>query len=587
MVMAGRRDEQPASAAAAADVFDIIVIGAGGAGMMAALFAAIKGARVLLLESTAYVGGTTAYSGGTTWVPNTHLAAAVGAKDSVGNARLYLRNVIGAHVNNAMLDAFLTAGPLAIRRLDDATDVHFRAFAAHPDYQSDVEGATTCGRALEPMPFDGRLLGERFALVRPPIPEFTVLGGMMVDRQDIGHLMKLTKSWRSFRYAIALFARHLRDRTAHPRGTRLVMGNALVARLLYSLQRRNVAIWTRSVVTALQPSGAGLRLTVKHDGQLRELRALRGVVLAGGGFNRHASMREQRLGSTAPYSPTAPGTTGTTLDLALALGARIGADGLEPVLWAPVSARTRADGSTAVFPHFIMDRGKPGTMVVNQAGRRFLNETLSYHLFGRAMRVAHQTSPCIPAYLIADQRAVSAYGLGMIRPGARDVSAFIADGYVVRAATLRELAAQLGIDPDALEDSADRIRRYAVAGVDPEFQRGTTLYERNLGDPAFAPNPTLGPLERAPYYAVRLFPGDIGASSGLVTDEHARVLDGAGEPMRGLYAVGNDMHSVMAGTYPGPGITLGPAAAFAYLAMEDAFPSAVANLSRDAHVATA
>src|SRR5664279_2223158 len=310
--------------------------------MMAALFAAIKGARVLLLESTAHVGGTTAYSGGTTWVPNTHLAAAVDAKDSVDKARLYLRNVIGARVNNALLDAFLAAGPLAIRRLDEATDVHFRAFAAHPDYQSDVDGATTCGRALEPLPFDGRLLGDGFALVRPPIPEFTVLGGMMVDRQDIGHLMKLTKSWRSFRYAMGLFVRHLRDRAAHPRGTRLVMGNALVARLLYSLRQRDVAIWTKAVVTALRPSGAqGLRVTVEHDGRSRELRALRGVVLAGGGFNRHASMREQRLGSTAPYSPTAPGTTGTTLDLALALGARIGADGLEPVLWAPVSARTR------------------------------------------------------------------------------------------------------------------------------------------------------------------------------------------------------------------------------------------------------
>jgi succinate dehydrogenase/fumarate reductase flavoprotein subunit len=203
------------------------------------------------------------------------------------------------------------------------------------------------------------------------------------------------------------------------------------------------------------------------------------------------------------------------------------------------------------------------------------------------MRIAHQASPSIPAYLIADQRAVSAYGLGMIRPGARDVSAFVAEGYVVRAASLRELATQLGIDPDALEDSAQRIRRYAKEGVDPEFQRGTTLYERNLGDPTFAPNPTLGPLANAPYYAVRLFPGDIGASSGLVTDEHARVLDAAGQPIRGLYAVGNDMHSVMAGTYPGPGITLGPAAAFAYLAMEDALGPTVADHSKEAHVAAA
>jgi succinate dehydrogenase/fumarate reductase flavoprotein subunit len=249
------------------------------------------------------------------------------------------------------------------------------------------------------------------------------------------------------------------------------------------------------------------------------------------------------------------------------MGAHYGTRALSNAFWAPVSLRKRPDGSTAVFPHFLMDRGKPGMITVNKAGKRFLNETSSYHLFGIAMQEENRKDSSIPSFLIADADAVRKYGIGMVRPGGKGFEPFIADGYLTQADTLEELAAKLGIDPVGLKESVARINAYAVTGLDKDFNRGTTAYQRNLGDPAWeGPNPCIGPLRKAPFYAVRLYPGDIGAATGFVTDTNARVLDEAAKPIPGLYAVGNDMHSAMGGVYTAPGITLGPGLVFGYIA---------------------
>lgn len=550
---------------------DLIVIGAGGAGMACALFGAIQGLRVLLLESTEHVGGTTAFSAGTVWVPNSTHAAEVGARDSVAQAAAYLNRVAGPHGDPALRAAFLQHGPQALAVLEAQSQVRLRAYARHPDYESDLEGATLAGRALEPLPFDGRLLGRHFGLVRPPIPEFTVLGGMMVDRTDIGHLLAMQRSLASLCHGLGLIARHAVDRLRHPRGTRLVMGNALVGRLLASLVERNVPIWTQARVERfLMDRGAITGIEVTHAGQTHCVTARAGVVLASGGFNRHPQLRAQLLPAGQTYTPGAPGHTGEALTMALAAGAHLGDGALDNAFWAPVSVRQRSDGSQAVFPHFVLDRAKPGTVVVNQAGERFVNESTSYHRFGRAMFEAHQRSPSIPAYLIADARALKAYGLGMVRPGGGGLQPFLNDGYLVTGHTLDALAGRLGIDAAGLARTVARLNDHARSGEDPDFGRGRTDYQRNLGDPAFAPNPTLGAIETAPFYAVRLFPGDIGAATGLQTDADARVIDGHGQPLSGLYAVGNDMQSVMGGTYPGPGITIGPGLTFAYLAARHA-----------------
>lgn len=559
--------------------FDVVVVGAGAAGMAAALFAAIDGASVLLVERTAFVGGTTALSGGTTWVPGTRHAA---AGDSLERAAGYLDRAIGERAPRALRHALLEAGPRAIGTLEASSDVAFRAYRRHPDYLSAIEGSTVAGRALEPLPFDGRKLGRLFALVRPPIPEFTVLGGMMVDRTDINHLLGMRGSLASLRHSAKILLRHAADRLRYPRGTRLVMGNALVARLLHSLaQRHNVTLLTSTDVAALDcHDGRVDTITLTQQGRRRRVHARRAIVLASGGFNRHPTRRGAMLpGADASWCPGAPGHTGAAHDLALALGARYGEGGLSNAFWAPVSVRRRADGTQAVFPHFLMDRAKPGMITVNAAGRRFVDESTSYHLFALAMQRADARS--VPAFLICDAEALRKYGIGMVRPGAKGRAPFLADGYLVEAATLEALAAKLGIDAAGLADSVARNNRHAESGVDTDFGRGVGAYANNIGDATWTGrNPNLGPLRTAPFYAVRLFPGDIGAATGLRTDERARVLDAHDEPIRGLYACGNDMHSAMGGVYAGPGITIGPAIVFAYIAMQHALHGAVEAASQ-------
>ncbi|MBP2228754.1 succinate dehydrogenase/fumarate reductase flavoprotein subunit [Azospirillum agricola] len=552
--------------------YDVIVVGAGGAGMAAALFAAIEGQSVLLIERTGHVGGTTAFSAATTWIPNSHHRAATGAPDSPETAARYLDLAVGDRSSAALRRAFLEAGPKAVETIEANSEVKFRARPFHPDYISELEGSTLCGRALEPLPFDGRKLGRHFALIRPPIPEFTVLGGMMIDRDDIGHLLKLTKSWPSFKHALTLVLRHAMDRARHPRGTRLVMGNALIGRLLHSLLQRGVDILVDTTVGELVRDGGAITgVVASQAGDSRRIAARRGVVLASGGFSRHGTLRAAMLHQPTPeHSPIAPGNTGAMHDLALAAGARYGTGNLDNAFWAPVSVRRRPDRSTAVFPHFILDRCKPGMVTVNKAGKRFVDESTSYHLFGRAMFESNRTVPTIPAFLITDSEGLRKYGLGMVHPGGKKLEPFLRDGYLTMGATLDELAGKLDIDATGLRETVARMNEYAWTGVDPEFGRGTTAYNRANGDPNQTPNPNLGPIGTAPFYAVRLYPGDIGAATGFVTDADARVLGPDDRPIQGLYACGNDMNSIMGGVYPAPGITIGPGLAFAYLAARHA-----------------
>jgi hypothetical protein len=552
--------------------YDIIVVGAGGGGLAAAVFAAITGKSVLVVERTEYVGGTTALSAATTWIPNSLHASKVATDDSFEKAAAFLTGVVGNRSSASLREAFLKSGPDAVAALEAKTDVKFRPYATHPDYEQQVEGATMRGRALEPLPFDGRELGDDLARIRPPIPEFTLFGGMMVDRTDIGHLLGLKTSWKSFRHAAAILGRYGLDRLKSPRGTRLVMGNALIGRLLLSLKKRGGAVLLGTSVSQFLTGPGGVTgVVLVQAGQTRTVEARHGVVLAAGGFNRHKTRRAQLLASPAPdFSPAAPGHTGEMQDLALGLGARLGEGNLDNAYWAPVSLRTRPDGSTAVFPHFVLDRSKPGTVCVDQRGRRFVNESTSYHLFVRAMFEANRSVPTIPCYIITDAAGLKSYGLGQVRMGAKNLKPYLDDGYLIEGETVAALAEKLGMEPAVLEKTIADMNGYARTGVDPEFGRGATAYHRANGDASKGPNPTLGPIATAPFYAVKLVPGDIGAATGLVIDEWARVLDGENRPIGGLYACGNEANSIMGGTYPGPGITIGPALTFAYRAIQHA-----------------
>ena len=558
--------------------FDLVVAGAGSGGMAAAAFAALAGKRVLLVESTEYLGGTSAMSAATAWVPNSQHAPKVAPpgspdEDSPDRVRRFLDAVVGNRSAADVRDAFIESAPTAVALLEAKSDVHFRPYATHPDYEQDPPEATMRGRAVEPVPFDARVLGDDIKLIRPPIPEFCLFDGMMIDRTDIGHLLKITKEWASFKYAVGILAHYGIDKLKGRRGTRLVMGNALIGRMLLTLRRNGVAIVTRTSVEQLLAGTDGVNgLVLVSGGKRKTIKAKHGVVLAAGGFNRHKTRRAEMLPQPTPeFSPGAPGHTGQLQDLALKLGAKFSTTDFQPAFWAPCSTRKRKDGSIAVFPHFVMDRSKPGTVCVNQAGQRFVNESTSYHLFGKAMFEQNQVSPCIPCWIVTDAPGLRKFGLGMVRMGTKNIQPFLDDGYLLEGKTVAELAQKIGVPVGNLEQTIANMNDYAKTGVDPEFGRGRTAYHRINGDATFTgPNPTLGPIATAPYYAVKLIPGDIGPATGLMIDRDAQVLGADDRPIKGLYACGGEAASMMGGTYPGPGITIGPAIAFAYRAVQHA-----------------
>jgi succinate dehydrogenase/fumarate reductase flavoprotein subunit len=237
-------------------------------------------------------------------------------------------------------------------------------------------------------------------------------------------------------------------------------------------------------------------------------------------------------------------------------------DHVNNAFWVPSSRFVREDGTPAVYPHTVTDRGKPGVIAVDGRGKRFVNEAQSYHEFVQAMFRAD----AIPAWLVCDRDAMWRYGLGAIRPFTRKLSPYLDGGYLKSAQSPTLLAQAIGIDAAGFEATIHRFNADAREGVDREFGKGGNAYHKYVGDAAHLPNPCLAPIESAPFYAVAVYPGDLGTSAGLVTNEHAQVLDGSGRVIAGLYACGNDMSSMMKGAYPGPGITLGPALVFGYLA---------------------
>jgi succinate dehydrogenase/fumarate reductase flavoprotein subunit len=548
---------------------DILVLGSGAGGMTAALSAATLGLDVLLVEKAAVLGGTSARSAGSVWIPNSRHAPAT---DSADNALTYLRNALGNRLRESLVLAFLRAGPEMIAFLEDRTSVAFRAYAHHPDYLATLEGATLSGRALEPVPFDGALLGSRFADLRKPLPEFMLLGGMMVDRIDIGHLLNAKKSLASIRHVARLVGRYAADRLRFDRGTRLVMGNALVGRLYHSLLMRDVAILTSTeALRLIEENGRIVGAVLKNASGSRELRCRRGVVLATGGLSRDAGLRQTLLpAALCADSPVVETAAGDGLRLAEPAGGHLGSQHASAGFWSPVSLRRRPDGSQAVFPHLVLDRGKPGLIAVNPDGKRFVSEATNYHLFAEAMFAELRERHDQPCFLICDDEFIAKYGLGMVRPRRLNLRRLVAEGYVVRAGSVADLAARLGVPAAALAATVARHNAFAATGVDEDFGKGSDAYQRNLGDAAHGPNPCIGVLAKPPFYGVRLYPGDIGASCGLVTNEFAQVLRKDGTCIAGLYACGNDMDSIMAGVYPGPGITLGPAMTFGFIAARHA-----------------
>ncbi|RFP78823.1 FAD-dependent oxidoreductase [Hydrogenophaga borbori] len=552
---------------------DVLVIGTGASGMATAVTAAAQGLQVLVVDKQPQFGGTTARSGGWLWIPGTHLAKEQGIEEPPGAAKAYLKHEATTHYDERRVDAFLENGPKAIEFFTSQTPLRFDLPPVFPDYHAEAPGGLPGGRSMVTRPYDGRELGPRIKLLAPPLPELTVFGMMLGSGPEIRHFMRVFKSPTSFWYVTKRLTRHFFDVLFHGRGMTLTNGNALAGRLAKAAMERNIPVWLSSPVKQLLVEGGAVTgALVEREGRPVRVLARRGVVLAAGGFPYDVERRRQ-LFPHAPtgrehFSPSPSTNTGDGLRLAEAVGGRV--DGTIPhaAAWVPASVTTRQDGSAGVMPHFI-DRAKPGVIAVNPEGRRFTNEGNSYHDFVQAMVKTCEGQPEVFAWLLCDHKALRSYGLGCVAPAPLPIGRHLRSGYLKSGASLAELATKLGIAPATLEQTVAEFNRHAAKGEDPAFGKGSKAYNRYQGDATVTPNPCVAPLEHGPYYAIKLVIGDIGTFAGLVTDEKTRVLDAAGQPIAGLYAVGNDAASVMGGNYPGAGITLGPAITFGYIAGQE------------------
>ena len=550
---------------------DLVVVGSGAGGLATAVTAAHLGLKVVVLEKTAEIGGTTAWSGGWMWIPRNPLATEAGIVEDICEAREYLRAELGNQFDARRVEAFLEQGPRMVAFFRDHTKMAFVDGNAIPDFHGATPHAGRGGRSVCAAPYDARELGPDIHRLRAPLDQISPFGMGIASGADMRHFLNATRKPASFVHVVRRVTKHLYERARYGRGLTLVGGNALVARLYASARDLGVEVLTNAPASApLVHEGrvVGVRLA---DG--REFRARRGIVLAAGGFP-HDEARKARLFAHAPtgrehYSAAPETNTGDGLRIGEAAGGAVAADLAHAGAWAPVSLTRRADRTLARFPHLI-ERAKPGLIMVTRFGRRFANEADSYHDVMQNLFAALPEGEPAECWMICDHDFQRRYGLGRSRPRPFPIRPWLNNGYLKRARSIAELARVCGVEASALEATIARFNADAEQGRDDEFHRGATPYNRVQGDPEQQPNPCVAPIRRAPFYAVKIVAGSLGTFAGLRVDAAARVLDEHDAPIPGLYAVGADMASVMGGHYPAGGITLGPAMTFGFIAAHDA-----------------
>ncbi len=545
------------------DTVDVVIVGSGGGGMVAALTAADAGASVLLLEKQDRIGGSTAMSGGIVWVPNNPVMQAEGVPDSYDDAMIHFEEVVGDVGPASSFErrhAFLSAGSEMVTFLQ-RRGVRFVYCRGYSDYYSSAKGGHDIGRGIEPIPFDGRPLGEWLGKLQPGLAQSLGLAVMTNEARSLSHY---NRSMRAFAISARVVFRTYTARLR--RQVLLTNGASLIAQMLTLAIARGIPIRTDAPLEEVileEDRVVGVRTL--REGSPILIRARHGVLLASGGFAHNPEMREE-FGGTQPnrarWSIANPGDTGEVLQMAMRLGAKTAL--MDEAWWLP-SPRTGRFGQSTLD----QARQRPRTIYVDAAGQRFVNESNSYMEVGKEMYARDKTSRAVPCWLIFDDRYRKRYAHLRSRPG-RFPRALLESGMLKQAWTLGDLARMCGIDPAGLSETIERFNQNAERGVDPDYRRGESAYNRALGDPNHRVHPCLGPIDEPPYYAVQVVPGDIGTCGGLVTDEHARVIDQEGRPIEGLYATGNGTATVMGRHYLGPGASIANTMVFGYVAARHA-----------------
>jgi 3-oxosteroid 1-dehydrogenase len=542
---------------------DVVIVGSGGGGMVAALATADAGASALVLEKQERFGGSTAMSGGIVWVPDNPVMRAQGIPDSYEDAMVHFETVVGDVGPASSVErrhAFLTAGPEMIAFLQER-GLRFTYCRGYSDYYSSAKGGHELGRGIEPVPFDGRALGPWLQRLQPGLAQSLGLAVMTNEARSLSNYNRSIAAFAvSGRVVLRTYVARLR------RQALLTNGASLIAQIMKAALALDVPVWTEAPLQELiMEEGRVVGVQTVQAGNVVRIRARQGVLLAAGGFAHNAEMR-QRYGGDQPnrarWSIANPGDTGEVLQLAMSIGAKT--DLMDEAWWLP-SPRTGRFGQSTLD----QARQRPRTMYVDAAGHRFVNESNSYMEVGKEMYARDKTSKAVPCWLIFDDRYRKRYAHQRSRPG-RFPRKLLESGMIKQAWTLDDLARTCGIDPEGLAETVERFNENAARGIDPDFGRGESAYNRALGDPNHRVHPCLGPIDEPPYYGVQVVPGDIGTCGGLVTNEHAQVVGQGDRPIPGLYATGNGTATVMGRHYLGPGASIANTMVFGYVAARHA-----------------
>ncbi|MEO7079034.1 MAG: 3-oxosteroid 1-dehydrogenase, partial [Rhodococcus sp. (in: high G+C Gram-positive bacteria)] len=543
--------------------YDIVVVGSGAGGMTAALTAAHRGLSVVVIEKAAKFGGSTARSGGGVWVPNNEVLERDGVDDTPEAARDYLHAIIGDVVSKERIDTYLERGPEMLSFVLKNSPLKMQWVPGYSDYYPEAPGGRVGGRSVEPTPFDSTCLGSEVNNLEPdygkaPLnvvitqADYRAINLLRRHPSGLARVMRVGMRWMGAK----LTGKHLLGR-----------GQALSAGLRAGLLDANVPVLLETPMTDFHvEDGRVVGVVVAGSGSV--IRAKLGVVLASGGFEHNAEMRKkyQRQPIGTEWTVGAAANTGDGITAGQKLGAAV--DLMDDAWWGPSIPLTGG-------PWFcIAERTLPGGIMVNTAGKRFLNEAAPYveavhMMYGGEYGIGEGPGDNIPTWMIIDQRYRDRYIFAGLTPKKRFPSRWLESGVVVKADTVAELAEKTGMPVDQLTATVERFNGFARSGVDEDFRRGDSGYDKYYGDKTNKPNPSLGVIDKPPYYAVKMVPGDLGTKGGLVTDADARVLREDGSVIDGLYAIGNASAPVMGHTYAGPGATIGPAMTFGYLAVLD------------------
>lgn len=545
---------------------DLLVVGSG-TGMAAALAAHEQGLSVLIVEKSAYVGGSTARSGGALWLPASQVIAGDGGGDTAQRAATYLDAVVDGTAPRSRSSAFLEHVDATVDLLRRTTPMRLFWAREYSDYHPERPGGTAAGRTCECRPLDTAVLGEHLSRLRPGVMEVKI--PMPTTGADYRWLNLMSRVPRK---GIPLVAKRLGQGLGGLLlGRRYAAGGqALAAGLFAGVLRAGIPIWTETSLQRLV-TGDGGQVTgavVDQLGREVTVTARRGVVLAAGGFDHHMDMRWKFQSESLRdhVSLGAESNTGDAIRLAQDLGAAI--DLMDQSWWFPaVAALPNSDPKV-----MLAERSLPGSLIVDQTGARFVNEACDYMSFGqRLLERERAGNPVESMWIVFDQQYRNSYLFAAeLFPRMAIPKQWYEAGIAHSADDVAELGRKIGVPAAPFAATVARFNEMADAGQDDDFERGRSAYDRYYGDLTNTPNPNLRALDRGPFYAVKMVLSDLGTCGGLRADDHARVLREDGTAITGLYAIGNTAANAFGVRYPGAGATIAQGLVYGYIAAHHA-----------------